>query len=88
HYALWKGELYHRDISENNLMYYRDKGNIAVGVLNDFDLSSTKQIRQGNERTGTIPFMAIQLLKQQSTSGHYRHLYRHDAESFMWVLAW
>ncbi|KAH7904499.1 hypothetical protein BJ138DRAFT_904802, partial [Hygrophoropsis aurantiaca] len=88
HYALWKQGLYHRDISENNLMYYRDKNDIPVGVLNDFDLSSTKQNQQGHERTGTIPFMAIQLLKQQSIAGHRGHLYQHDAESFIWVLTW
>ncbi|KAH7904354.1 hypothetical protein BJ138DRAFT_927687 [Hygrophoropsis aurantiaca] len=69
-------------------MYYRDKNNIAVGVLNDFDLSSTKQSRQGNERTGTIPFMAVKLLAQTSIAGHCEHLYQHDAESFVWVLTW
>ncbi|KAH7909633.1 hypothetical protein BJ138DRAFT_206512 [Hygrophoropsis aurantiaca] len=88
HHALWKGGLYHRDISENNLMFYRDKHDNAIGVLNDFDLSSTKETRQGNERTGTIPFMAMQLLDEEGIRGIRPHLYRHDAESLIWVLAW
>jgi len=33
----------------------------VVGVLNDYDLSSTKDIPIGRERTGTVPFMALDL---------------------------
>ncbi|KAH7922354.1 hypothetical protein BV22DRAFT_1017480 [Leucogyrophana mollusca] len=88
HYKLWKGGIYHRDISESNLMYYRNAQGVAVGVLNDYDLSSAKQVQQGSERTGTVPFMAIELLEQKDLEGHITHEYRHDAESLVWVLAW
>ncbi|KAF8423739.1 hypothetical protein L210DRAFT_3569339, partial [Boletus edulis BED1] len=57
HLALWKNDVYHRDISASNLMYRTVNGKI-VGVLNDFDLASTEKTATGTERTGTIPFMA------------------------------
>ncbi|KAH7918883.1 hypothetical protein BV22DRAFT_1041434 [Leucogyrophana mollusca] len=88
HYELWKGGIHHRDISESNLVYYRNAQDVAVGVLNDFDLSSTTEGRQGNERTGTMPFMAIELLDQEGPEGHITRHYRHDAESLVWVLVW
>ncbi|KAH7922353.1 hypothetical protein BV22DRAFT_1037582 [Leucogyrophana mollusca] len=88
HCELWKGGVYHHDISESNLMYYRNAQGVVVGALNDFDLSSIKQGRQGNERIGTMPFMAIELLDQEALGVHITHQYRHDAESLVWVLVW
>ncbi|KAH7923107.1 hypothetical protein BV22DRAFT_1121048 [Leucogyrophana mollusca] len=88
HYELWKQDIHHRDISESNLMYYCNAEGVAVGVLNDFDLSSTTKGRQSNKRTGTIAFMAIELLTQTVLDGHETHEYHHAAESFIWVLAW
>jgi hypothetical protein len=32
--------------------------------------------------------MAIELLTKEATEGKVKHLYRHDAESFLWVLTW
>ncbi|KAH7922715.1 hypothetical protein BV22DRAFT_1070026 [Leucogyrophana mollusca] len=87
HYKLWRGGVHHRDISANNLMYYL-KDNVPVGVVNDFDLASTKQGPTGNERTGTVPFMAIELLEHEGRAGHITHRYQHDAESLGWVLLW
>ncbi|KAF8837585.1 hypothetical protein BDN67DRAFT_1013749 [Paxillus ammoniavirescens] len=90
HYVLWKAGIYHRDVSCNNLMYYyRDEGDV-VGVLNDYDLASLKSsdIPLGNERTGTTPFMAIDLLCADGQAGNVKHLYRHDMESFIWVFVW
>jgi len=90
HYALWQAGVYHRDVSPGNLMWYRTKGNVLMGVLNDYDLSSLADAEgpQGNERTGTIPFMALDLLTEEGQQGKVQHLYRHDLESFMWVLVW
>jgi hypothetical protein len=42
----------------------------------------------GNERTGAVPFMAIELLTEQRSAGEIKHVYAHDAESFIWVLVW
>ncbi|KAF9218530.1 hypothetical protein BS17DRAFT_791204 [Gyrodon lividus] len=88
HYTLWKAGIHHRDVSCENLMYYMtDKG--VMGVLNDFDLASVRgDGRSGNERTGTIPFMAIELLEPDGQSGRVDHTYRHDMESFIWVFIW
>ncbi|KAG0706458.1 hypothetical protein DFH29DRAFT_1022318 [Suillus ampliporus] len=90
HLALWKGGVLHRDVSPGNMMYYRTKEGVLMGVLNDYDLSSlaTAFGPQGNERTGTVPFMALDLLTPEGQQGNVKHLYRHDLESFVWVLAW
>ncbi|KAG2142356.1 hypothetical protein DEU56DRAFT_259973 [Suillus clintonianus] len=88
HYALWKNDVHHRDVSPNNLMVYKLNGK-WIGVLNDYDLSSTlHEGPTGNERTGTVPFMALDLLEKDAIDGNVSHLYRHDAESFIWVLVW
>src|ERR1700710_2714791 len=90
HFNLWQGGVYHRDVSPPNLMWRKDKKGNLLGVLNDYDLSSLRitQGPQGNERTGTVPFMALELLTKGGQRGEVEHLYRHDLESFMWVLAW
>jgi hypothetical protein len=69
--------------------YLDSNGNEQViGVLNDFDLSSMKDSPTGRERTGTVPFMAFDLLLDKAMEGKVEHLYQHDAESFIWVLTW
>ncbi|KIK32859.1 hypothetical protein CY34DRAFT_814033 [Suillus luteus UH-Slu-Lm8-n1] len=94
HRALWKKGVHHRDVSPSNLMGYRLHGRFW-SVLNDFDLSSiiqimssTKDAPRGLERTGTVPFMALDLLTPKAIMGDVEHVYRHDAESFIWVLTW
>jgi hypothetical protein len=78
----------HNDISASNLMY--DKLNGNRGVLNDFDLAHLKGHPRpsGTERTGTMPFMALDLLTKAAGEGKVERLYRHDCESFVWVLLW
>jgi serine/threonine protein kinase len=90
HFDLWQGGVYHRDVSSPNLMWRKDKEGNLLGVLNDYDLSSLRitQGPQGNERTGTVPFMALELLTKEGQRGEVKHSYRHDLESFMWVLPW
>ncbi|KAG2132080.1 hypothetical protein DEU56DRAFT_914276 [Suillus clintonianus] len=88
HYALWEGVVYHHDVSPNNLKVYKTLDGRWIGVYNDFDLSSTQDIPSCQERTGTVPFMAIELLTQAAIEGQVKHLYQHDAESFIWVLVY
>jgi hypothetical protein len=69
-------------------MYNKQNENCAV--LNDYDLAHLRGRPRpsGNERTGTMPFMALDLLTKQAWEGKVSRLYRHDCESFLWVLLW
>ncbi|ESK80715.1 other 1 protein kinase [Moniliophthora roreri MCA 2997] len=63
-------------------------------ILNDFDLATLMDPgtevpdRKGYERTGTRPFMAMDLLNKEGVMGLIYRRYRHDLESFFWVLVW
>ncbi|KDQ17196.1 hypothetical protein BOTBODRAFT_105865 [Botryobasidium botryosum FD-172 SS1] len=87
HYLLWRLGARHRDISPNNLMYNSD----SEGILIDWDLATiadTSDASLKTERTGTMPFMPLGLLADNGRHGELKHLYRHDSESFAWVLLW
>ena len=59
-----------------------------VGIVNDYDLATwVNHSATNSDRTGTIPFMAIDLLDGGLDDCTPR-LYRHDMESFVWVLAY
>ncbi|KIM43121.1 hypothetical protein M413DRAFT_51582, partial [Hebeloma cylindrosporum] len=87
HYILWKGGIQHGDISVSNLMHRN-----GTGVLNDFDLARLatpdNPYHRGYDRTGTTPFLALELLTPDGQGGKVERRYRHDLESFFWVLAW
>ena len=84
HYALWKGGIKHGDISLRNLMW---DPFLKVGFLNDFDLTNISgEDSKGGRWTGTIAFMALQLIKPGVKNP--RRFYRHDVESLIWVLIW
>ncbi|KAG8936494.1 hypothetical protein FRC03_008368, partial [Tulasnella sp. 419] len=92
HGVLWKIGIRHRDISTANLMYYRYKGQV-MGVLNDYDLSTlvgsdNDDGPSGKDWTGTLPYMALELLEPAALAGHVEHTYHHDFEAFIWVLTW
>ncbi|KAJ7194098.1 hypothetical protein GGX14DRAFT_378269, partial [Mycena pura] len=80
--------IMHRDISRNNLMYRMIDGKF-YGVLNDFDLAvllNEKEPRStSKQRTGTEPYMAMDLLV---TGRPPPHLYRFDLESLFYVIAY
>jgi hypothetical protein len=61
------------------MMYDED---LDCGVLSDFDLSISRR----TDRTGTIPFMAIELLPSIYWQGDIERKYRHELEAFIWVL--
>ncbi|KAJ3751178.1 hypothetical protein DFH05DRAFT_1388325 [Lentinula detonsa] len=90
HRAYKNGGYLHRDISETNLMIDRDGDDAVVGVLCDWDLSSAVDddgvVTSSNatHRTGTYPFLATDLLAEKPPV----HLYRHDLESFFYILIW
>ncbi|KAH9914946.1 uncharacterized protein B0H18DRAFT_886495 [Fomitopsis serialis] len=91
HMLLWIGNdryrIEHTDISFWNLGV--DLYSLCIRVR-DFDLARVvvvgqPSIPQGSERTGTIPFMALDLLTDAYWKGHIERLYRHDLEAFVWV---
>ena len=72
-------------------MFKRDAdSNSAKGVVNDWDMASHLDDRgevptsTARHRTGTIPFMACDLLVDKPPV----HIYRHDLESFFYILVW
>ncbi|KAG5289424.1 serine/threonine protein kinase Sgk2 [Histoplasma ohiense] len=80
-----KGKILHRDISENNIIITDPKINNGYsGMLIDLDLA--KELGSGptgaRHQTGTMEFMAIEVLLIID------HTYRHDLESFFYVLIW
>ena len=88
--------ILHRDLSLHNIMCriieeINSQGEWerkVYGVLTDYDLSSwTKDLKDdytktSQQRTGTPPYMAQELLNGASTT----HLYRHDLESLFNVM--
>jgi len=82
---LWKKGIHHGDISLENLMWDDRR---KVGVLNDFDLArfADQSGASGQDNTGTLPFIALDLLSERGLRGEIPRRYRHEAESFAWCL--
>ena len=83
---LMDGKILHRDISENNIIIPDDPKEVDdfAGILIDMDLAKEldSEPSGARHRTGTMEFMAIEVLLG------YSHTYRHDLESFFYVLLW
>lgn len=68
-----------------------DPSNPRVGILIDLDLAAIVKDKDGNDidvkpiLTGTVPYLAVDLLQDDPPSKCY---YRHDLESFFYVLVW
>lgn len=79
-----KAKILHRDISENNIIITDpQKADGFTGMLIDLDLAIVDGERTGGRQmTGTMEFMAIDVLRG------IKHTYRHDLESFFYVLLW
>lgn len=79
------GKILHRDISENNIIITDPKeAKGFMGMLIDAELGNESGSGRSGARhlTGTMEFMAIQVLQRVD------HTYRHDLESFFYVLLW
>ncbi|KAG9111914.1 hypothetical protein FRC07_008002 [Ceratobasidium sp. 392] len=90
HELYHKGKILHRDVSVTNLMVRINEP--WIGVLIDLDLAHEEKPVDVNNlgptslyRTGTLPFMALDLLHDKD---EYSHYHRHDLESFVYVIAW
>ncbi|KAK0202170.1 hypothetical protein DFS33DRAFT_1265333, partial [Desarmillaria ectypa] len=80
--------IIHRDISPGNIMWRRTVNGDLCGVLNDFDLSTLRDATAASslQRTGTLPYMAYELLVNDKNGNPPKHLYRHDVESIFHVI--
>ncbi|KAM4056518.1 kinase [Hirsutella rhossiliensis] len=79
------GNILHRDISSNNIIITGSKiADGFKGMLIDLDLAKVRDSGPSGARhqTGTMQFMAIEVLRKAD------HTYRHDLESFFYVLLW
>lgn len=81
-----KAGLLQGDVSNGNLILNEDVGNPSWSAfLIDLDLSienHRERLSGARGKTGTRAFMAIGLLLGE------QHSFRHDLESFFWVLFW
>ncbi|KAK3371853.1 serine/threonine-protein kinase Sgk2 [Lasiosphaeria ovina] len=79
------GNILHRDISSNNIIITKPAtADGFKGMLIDLDLAKVRDSGPSGARhqTGTMQFMAIEVLRKTD------HTYRHDLESFFYVLLW
>ncbi|KAJ7153655.1 hypothetical protein C8R46DRAFT_1006410 [Mycena filopes] len=75
----------HRDIAAANMRFYRDGQGQVCGVLRDFDCGVPSDQSMGKHRTNTIVYMAMDFSVPDVQPPS--HLWRHDLESFVYVLA-
>ncbi|KJA28917.1 hypothetical protein HYPSUDRAFT_100472, partial [Hypholoma sublateritium FD-334 SS-4] len=85
HAFLWKHGVEHGDPSLSNVMYHPIR---QCGVLMDFDLAAIQWLPlvPGTDKTGTIPYMALNLLCQEYWNGGVMRYYHHELEAFIWIL--
>lgn len=83
HQSLYKtGNILHRDVSANNIIITEPEAADGFkGMLIDLDLAEVKDSSPSGA-TGTMQFMAVEVLRKTD------HTYRHDLESFFYVLLW
>ncbi|KAH8113845.1 hypothetical protein DFH11DRAFT_279049 [Phellopilus nigrolimitatus] len=86
HFLSTIAKIMHCDVSSDNCMFRRLADDSVVGVLNDWDLSNSGDStgQSSKSRTGTRPFMALDLLVPNPPA----HLERHDWESLLYVIIW
>lgn len=84
-FLYFMSNILHRNISENNIIITDSKkANDFMNMLIDLNLVKKIDSKQSNARhqTNIMKFMMIQVLHNVS------HIYRHDLESFFYVLLW
>ncbi|SZF03900.1 unnamed protein product [Blumeria hordei] len=88
-------KILHRDISANNIiMTGSEASKDWKGYVIDLDpavlLTDGKSQEKRQAMTGTMEFMALEVLKGscETTGAVVEHSYRHDLESFFYVLLW
>ena len=85
---MFEAGILHRDISINNVMMTRNPMTDELkGFLIDLDLAQylNEPPSRAPYRTGTLQFMAIDILDEEVVC---QHTWRHDLESFYYLLLW
>ncbi|KAH8109317.1 hypothetical protein DFH11DRAFT_1515778 [Phellopilus nigrolimitatus] len=83
----------HRDISLRNIILAKQGGDFRKALLIDFDYAIDLETQllgpaKGN-RTGTLPFMAIEVMQSNDDGDPmFPHAYYHDLESLFYILCW
>ncbi|TCD60133.1 hypothetical protein EIP91_010681 [Steccherinum ochraceum] len=97
HHMVWETyHVLHGDISYSNiafdLQHTEDGTQQASGMLIDWDSASSSTAKCGAKESKSTrklgPFTACELLQDIGRSSYSIHKYRHDLESFFWVLVW
>ncbi len=85
HSFIRKHGIGHSDPSLWNAKYHRTR---KCGILTDFDLSVTAWLTfvPRTDRTGTVPFMAMELLCDGNWKKNNARHYCHELEAFIWML--
>ncbi|TFY77668.1 hypothetical protein EWM64_g6342 [Hericium alpestre] len=82
--------ILHRDISVGNILCEERLCGKFDAIVNNFDLAiwikadDSPDVSLANHRTGTLSFMALELLRKQTI----QHRLRHDLESLFYVAVW
>ncbi|THG92664.1 hypothetical protein EW026_g8316 [Hermanssonia centrifuga] len=102
HDLRYKAKILHRDISCNNVMYEMRRGR-PYFILIDFDFAAILDAKRNGRpsvegtskhRTGTLPFMAHELLQDMIRMSMPNYVFRvvhrlrHDYESLFFVTLW
>ncbi|KAL5522096.1 hypothetical protein ACEPAF_1953 [Sanghuangporus sanghuang] len=85
--SIYKADVFHRDISRHNLIIARKPDEpIGKGYVIDLDCAASVNHQRSGvaELTGTIPFMAISILKNNGCP----HKYYYEMESLFYALVW
>lgn len=96
HDLRYKAKILHRDISDNNVMFEWGPDGRPNFILIDFDMAKViptqkeKPVSRSEHRTGTLMFMAVDLIQDAADSkekGHKRipHYVRHEYESLLYL---
>ncbi|KAJ2987575.1 hypothetical protein NUW54_g9388 [Trametes sanguinea] len=95
-FLCWRTGIRHGVWTPDDLTYLRAQDGSIQGMLHDWDIlvDSSGQFANQDRFPATppspnfVPFMAIDLLTPEGLEGDVAVLYRHELESFIWVLIW
>ncbi|KAI9064559.1 hypothetical protein FKP32DRAFT_1569760, partial [Trametes sanguinea] len=92
HHHCWCKGIRHGVWTPDDLTYLRAQDGSVQGMLHDWDVlvdgSGEERFPATLPSPNFVPFMAFGLLTPEGLKGDVAVLYRHELESFIWVLIW